>query len=343
MTTTSSADPAQLEAAAAAVPADVASGLQWEPDTLADLLVRFARGEQVPERISVDPQHHMDILRAAIGGGEGIDAELVRVAAAFRTAGNGATRPPGFIGPWMPSRILSMDDGALQSAVSAWLGPTTADVSFRKGAGGAWEVRGPDGNWFRMVDSPPPGALPLDQVEKTVDFANPDFGMVLSAFILIGLTGGQTQPMDRAAPREAYQYIHFDDQGYPVAGPDVAGLSQPVRPPVLGDASVSKIEAIGMVQGGLAEAAKGMSARNASVVHTQTTFYVDPRTNQRVAVVDGAQIRYDNDTNDAIVTSGRLHVDDRGRPSLVARPDANTSSQPSIGPSTTLRIPAKEG
>ena len=99
---------------------------------------------------------------------------------------------------------------------------------------------------------------------------------------------------------------------------------------MLGDASVSKIEAIGLVQGGLAEAAKGMSARNASVVHTQTTFYVDPRTNQRVAVVDGAQIRYDNDTNDAIVTSGRLHVDDRGRPSLKARPDTNTSSQPQL-------------
>src|SRR4029453_12887646 len=252
--------PPHRGAAAPAPPADVASGLQWEPDTLADLLVRFARGEQVPERISVDPQHHMDILRAAIGAGEGIDAELGRVAALVRTAGNGAPRPPGFVGPWMPSRILSLDDAALQSAVSAWLGPTTADVSFRKGAGGAWEVRGPDGNWFRMVDSPPPGALPLAQVEKTVDFANPDFGMVLSAFILIGLTGGQTQPMDRAAPPEAYQKNHFHNQGTPVPAPPRPALSQPVRPPVLGDASVSKIEAIGLVQGGLAEAAKGMSA-----------------------------------------------------------------------------------
>lgn len=341
MTTTSSADPAQLEAAAAAVPADVSSQLDYEPETLADLLVRFARGEQVPERIAVDPQHHLDLLRAAVGEGKGIDTELVRVAAAFRTAGDAGAPPPGFIGPWVPSRILSLDDGALRSAVAAWQGPVTAEVSFRTGAGG-WEVRGPDGNWYTMVDTPPPGAPRLAQVEKTVDFANPDFGMVLSAFVLIGLTGGQTQPMDRAAPRRAYDYIHFDDEGYPVAGAEIAGLSQPTRPPVLGDASVSRIEAIGLVQGGLAEASKGMSAANASIVHTQTTFYVDPLTNRRVAVVDGARIRYDNDSNDAIVTSGRLHVDDRGRPSLRPRPQAGTSGQPVITPATTLRIPAKE-
>lgn len=340
MNTTSSADPAQLEAAAQAVGADVMAQLDTAADDLADLLTRFSRGYQMPELVKVDTVHHMGMLRWAIEEGKAIDTELVRVAAAFRTAGRRRERPPGFIGPFMPSRVLTLDDGQLSSAVAAWKGPVTADLGFRKGADGRYEVRAPDGNWYVMVDTPPSGAPRLAQVEKTVDFENPDFGMVLSAFILIGLTGGQTQPMDRAAPRRAYDYIHLDDQGYPVAGPEIVGLSQPTRPPVLGDASVSKIEAIGLVQGGLAEASKGMSAANASIVHTQTTFYVDPATNRRVAVVDAAQIRYDNDTNDAIVMSGRLHVDDRGRPSIAPRPASGTG--PVFTPPTTLRIPAKD-
>lgn len=92
----------------------------------------------------------------------------------------------------------------------------------------------------------------LGRVEQTVDLANPDWQMQVSAFALIGFTGGATQPAARSAPPVAYRYLH--DDGYPFASPEIAGWSEPVRPPTVNDAGTDPWDAIGLVQGGLAEA-----------------------------------------------------------------------------------------
>jgi hypothetical protein len=86
-------------------------------------------------------------------------------------------------------------------------------------------VRGPDGEWYAVATAPPLGAVPLDRRQGVVDLGNPDAGLAVITGGLIGLTGGSTQPSSRPAPPDAYDYIHLDEDGYPVAGPGVTGHS----------------------------------------------------------------------------------------------------------------------
>ncbi|HEY3141601.1 MAG TPA: hypothetical protein VGJ86_10755 [Acidimicrobiales bacterium] len=342
----SSANPQQLETAAKAVAQDTHTQLVNAYAGLIEKIGQFNRATQQPELLKVPLETHSGGYSTALNTGADIDVFLLRVAAAFRAAG-GDGRPPGFVGPIVPTPIRFLDDSALGAQLDAW--NRNEPLTFRQTSDGKYEVHGPDGNWYRMVDVPPFGAPALSQTEQTTDFGNPDFGLIMAAHITIGLTRGRTQLMDRAAPPSAYNFIHFDENGYPLAGPEAAGQSQPPRLPPPSGAGTSAANGIGMVQGALAEASKGMDARYANVYRTQTTFYVDPHSGQRVAVVDAANIRYDNGSNDALVTSGRLSVDSRGRPVLVPRRDPQDPNEciddsgPSIGPATTIRIPAEEG
>lgn len=348
-TGTASADPAKLEAAAQAVPDEVEDALVTGCAGLWEKIATFNGRTQSPHRISVDAEFHAGAMGSAVATGDRLDALLVRVAAAFRTAGS--EHPPGFIGPVAAGGTMFLGEAQLLDALARWNNPQP--LAFQLRDDGTYEVRGPDGHWYVLRDGPPVGGVPLDRGQQVVDLGNPDYGLVLSAGIIIGLTGGSTQPLSRSAPPSAYQYIHLDENGYPIAGSGVAGQSQVPRPPVLGDDGSppkSGLDAIGNIQGGLSEASKYMDERYRNVYLTQTTFYVDPRTNERVAVVDAASIRYDNDSNDAIVTSGRLATDERGRPALVPRPpmvdpDAPycpPAGQPGVGPATQLRIPVGE-
>lgn len=352
-TGTASADPARLEAAAQAVPKEVRGRLANAAAGLSDRIATFNAGTQSPERITVSDDLLAGGVARAVGVGRELDGRLVRTAAAFRAAGGG--HPPGFVGPVLPGPIRYLDDATLQAELSRW-NSCPPPIAFHRQPDGTFTVTGPDGHEYVMRDGPPPGALPLGSRQDVVDLGNPDFGFVMSAAVIIGLTGGSTQTLARQAPPSAYEHIHLDENGYAVVGPGVTGHTQPPGSlPV--DASTDPptgrqlpFAGAQLALGGLYEAARHADARWQNVFRTQTTFYVDPATGQRVAVVDAASIRYDNDGNDAIVTSGRLSVDDDGRPTLIEPPpeydpDATscpTGDQEAIRPSRTQRIPLEE-
>jgi hypothetical protein len=351
-TGTASADPARLEAAAQAVPAELAAVLSTAPAGLSEKIAGFNAGDQSPERIAVSDDAHAGAMSRTVSRGAELDLHLIRVAAAFRVADGG--RPPGFTGPPLPG-LRYVDEAALTAELGRWA--DTSEFRFQQRPDGGFDVVGPGGQTFALRDGPPPGAVPLDQRQQVSDLGNPAFGLVMGAAIMIGLTGGSSQPVSRPAPPQAYEFVQLTPDGFPVAGPDVAGHSP--RPGSLppGDAGASRAEAIGLVGGGMYEAGKHASARYRNVFRTQATFYVDPRTGERVAVVDAASIRYDNDNNEATVTSGRLSVDGDGRPTIVARPpevDPDAAACPTgpggpgasggsrAEPATTLRIPLQE-
>lgn len=342
---TASADPVRLEAAAQAVPEELAAALSTAPATLSEKIARFNAGTQSPERLTVSDDAHAGAMSRAVSRGAELDLHLVRVAAAFRLADSG--QPPGFTGPALPG-LRYVDEAALDAELVRWA--DTSEFRFQQRPDGGFDVVGPGGQTFALRDGPP-GAVPLDRRQQVSDLGNPAFSMVMGAAITIGLTGGSTQPMSRPAPPQAYVFVQLTPDGFPVAGPDVAGHSP--RPGSLppGDAGASRAEAIGLVGGGLFEAGKHAHARHRNVLRTQATFYVDPRTGERVAVVDAASIRYDNDSNEATVTSGRLSVGAGGRPTLVPRPPEIDPDDPAcptgprgagVGPATTLRIPLQE-
>jgi hypothetical protein len=357
MTGTSSANPSKLEAAAQAVPAELRTALASAPAVLSDRVAAFRAGEQSPERITVSADALAGSLATVVARGNQLDAHLIRVAAAFRAAG-GDGRPPGFVGP-IAGDVLHLDDSVLLAELARWNDPQP--LAFRPGPDGGYEARGPDGHWYTMRDAPPRGGVPLDRQQEVTNLGNSPWFAVSAAF-LIGVTGGQTQPMSRAAPPSAYEHIHLDANGYPVAEPGVTGHTPvlgglpPGDPPPDPDSPQGNIRAYafeGAALGlnGLIEAGKHANARHKNVFRTQTTFYIDPQSGQRVAVVDAASIRYSNDDNEAIVTSGRLSTDDDGRAVLVPRPpdppdpDAPacpSPDQPAIRPATTLRIPLEE-
>jgi hypothetical protein len=110
--------------------------------------------------------------------------------------------------------------------------------------------------------------------------------------------------------------------------------------------SVRKGDAGALLQNGLAEYLKHSDAEHAGVNRVQTTFYIDPETGERVAVVDAARVFYDNQSGDAIVESGRLSVNEEGEPVIIDRPigtrEHPTSEQPNMGPAGDIRIPAEE-
>lgn len=350
---TASADPAKLEAAARAVPGDLAAALANAHLVLSDMIDRFHRGTQSPERIRVDPDL-AGALQRVVRWGDDLDLHLVRVAAAFRAAGDG--RPPGFIGPLASGGVRYMDDDALVNEMARW--DVCRPVEFRQRDDGTYEVLGPDGHWYVTRDAPPMGAVPLDRQQAVVDLGY-DHRFVQSAAFVVGATGGSTQPLARPAPPAAYEYIHLDENGYPVVGPEVTGHSgAPGSLPLSTDGSDPRnprdaaFGGVGLVMAGLVEAGKYADAKYTNVFRTQTTFYVDPQTGERVAVVDAARITYNNSSGDAIVTSGRLSTDDRGDPVLVPRPPeydpdaphcpSPDPDQPSIGPATRIHIPAEE-
>lgn len=340
---TASADPARLEAAALAVPEELRTELVDGHQRLGDLLATFSGSTQSPDRIFLNPEYITGWMGRAYERGEELDQRLIRVAAAFRAAGDG--RPPGFVGPLAPSAVLFMDEAALAGELDRWNDPQP--LEFRQRDDGGYDVRGRDGHWYRVQTGPPIGGVPLDSRQEVADLGNPDYGLVMGAAITIGLTGGSSQPMVRSAPPSAYDHIHLDANGNPVAGPGVTGQSLAPRPRPPGDAGAEAADGIGLVEGALHEASQYVDERHRNVYRTQTTYYVDPHSGDRVAVVDAASIRYDNDSNDAIVTSGRLSTDDRGRPELVPPPsDPNAPicvpSGPSFEASNTLRIPLED-
>jgi hypothetical protein len=351
-TGTASADPARLDAAAQAVPNDVRNRLASAAASLHERIATFNGATQSPERLRVNADLVAGGVARAVGTGDELDARLIRTAGAFRAAGSG--HPPGFVGPVLPGAMRYMDDAALQATLGGW-NTCLAPVAFTQQPDGTYTVTGPDGNEYVMRDGPPPGALPLGSRQDVVDLGNPDFGFELSAAVLIGVTGGSTQTLTRSAPRGAYEHIHLDENGYAVVGPGVTGLSLAPRS-MPADASTEPpsrrempFAAAQLALGGLYEAGRHADARWRNVFRTQTTFYVDPASGERVAVVDAASIRYDNDSNEAIVTSGRLSVVD-GRPRLVdpppqAAPGATQcppGDQPVIRPNRTQRIPLEE-
>jgi hypothetical protein len=332
-TRTASADPARLEAAAQAVPAELKSVLAAGPASLSAAISQFSGGGQSPPRITVSEDELAGALSRVVAQGDGLDTFLARVAAAFRLAGSGLVGP---VAPGSPNLFI-MDDALLTAEMARWANPQ--GVQFRVGADGNYEVLGPDGYWYSMATVPPAGATPLATTQQVVDLGNPNWGLMVAAGATIGLTSGSTQPNARPAPPSAYNYVQFDENGNLVAGPGATGHTPLLQPPAMGDA-----HGVELVQGGLYEASKYMDSRYQNVLSTNTTFYVDPATGQRVAVVDAASIRYDNGSNDAIITSGRLTVDEQGNPTIVATPtdyDAPDCTGAQERP-TEIRIPLEE-
>lgn len=353
-----SADPARLEDAAQAVPAQLRTELINGHQRLTDLLETFSTSPQSPDRIFINPDYITGWMGRAYGRGIALDEHLMRVARAFRDAGDG--RPPGFMLP-VPGAVLYLDDAALQGELDRWDDPLS--IEFRPRDGGGYEVRGPDGEWYAVATAPPLGAVPLDRRQGVVDLSNPDFGLAMITATVLGGTGASTQPSSRPAPPEAYDYIHLDEDGYPVPGPGVTGHSAtpgslppddapdyPVerRPdgrrwlnPGGMSLGTARGEGLGLIAGAISEANKYADEEHRNVLRTQTTYYVDGR-GERVAVVDAARIRYDNNTNEAIVTSGRLSTNDRGRPELVPQPPDPITCLPPDESRTSFRVPLEE-
>jgi hypothetical protein len=339
---TASADPARLEAAAQAVPAELRAVLAAGPAGLSDAISEFSGGGQSPPRITVSEDELAGALFRVIAQGDALDTFLVRVAAAFRAAGS------GLVGPGMPAGILTLGDAFLTAEMARWANPQ--EVQFRVGPDGNYEVLGPDGYWYTMATVPPAGATPLATTQQVIDLGNPNWGLMVAAGATIGLTGGSTSPDARPAPPSAYNYVQFDANGNLVTSPGAAGLTQPPRglpPDASSDPPTGRqlpFAGAQLALGGFHEAMKYADAEYQNVLSTNTTFYLDPNTGQRVAVVDAASIRYDNGNNEAIITSGRLTVDDQGNPTIVATPtdyDAPDCTGAQERPSE-IRIPVEE-
>jgi hypothetical protein len=351
---TASADPDKLDVAAEAVPVEVRDRLSLASTALDDAIARFQRGTQSPERVTVSTDLPSGLATTVQAGGE-LDGRLARAAVAFRRAG--ADTPPGFVGPGVPGGVVYLDDDALRVALAP---PDleTSSLQFNRRPDGTLTVT-QGGQEYVVVDAPPPGTLPTAVSEGVVDLGNPDFPFILAAAAVIGLTGGQTQPMDRSAPPSAYQYIHIDEYGYAVPAAGVTGHTRATAglPPQGADVPqttrAAAADAVAQLGGALSELGKHSDARFDNVFRMQTTFYEDPVSGEQVAVVNAASIRYDNDSNEAVIVSGRLSVGDDGQPTLIAPPKVTDPSPqdtdycppgtaPSIGPSPVLRVPLEE-
>lgn len=352
-TGTASANPARLDAAARAVPDETRARLASASATLSERIAAFNRGTQSPERIRVSADLLAGAVARAVGVGEELDARLVRTAAAFRAAGAG--QPPAFTGPALPG-LMFLDDARLEAEIAAWTNCPWL-LTFDRRGDGTLVLLGPDSQEYVMRDAPPPGALPLGASQDVVDLGNPEFGFGQAASITVGLAGGQVQRPLRYPPPEAYEHIRLASDGRPV----LAGAATPVGEPVPGMPPDGPAEPPGgnygwsaiasTAQVGLAGFREGMKFRDMrwrNVVRAQATYYVDPTTGERVAVVDAARIQYDDGANEAIVTSGRLSISERGRPVLIEPPPDNDPDAPACptgpptGPPRTLRVPLEE-
>lgn len=344
-TRTASADPARLEAAAQAVPAELRSLLAAGPAGLSDAISALSAGGQAPSRITVSEDELAGALSRLVAQGDALDTFLVRVAAAFRAAGSGFVGPVALGSP----NVFTMDDALLTSEMARWATPQP--VEFRVGPDGVYEVLGPDGYWYSTATVPPAGATPLGTTQQTVDLGNPNWGLMPWAGFTIGLTGGSTSPNARPAPPSAYDYVQFDANGNLVVSPGAAGHTQAPRglpPDASSDPPTGRqlpFAGTQLLLGGFHEAMKYADAEHQNVLSTSTTFYLDPNTGQRVAVVDAASIRYDNGSNEAIITSGRLTIDEQGNPTIVATPvdyDAPDCTGSQERP-TEIRVPVEGG
>jgi hypothetical protein len=108
---TASADPAWLEAAVQAVQDEMRAELIAGHQRLDDLLATFSRGTQSPDRIAINPSHIASKTARAYTRGNVLDQHLIRAAGALPAAGD--DRPPGVIGPLVPSPVLDMDEAAV--------------------------------------------------------------------------------------------------------------------------------------------------------------------------------------------------------------------------------------
>lgn len=236
---TASADPERLEDAAAAVPAEVKDALEQAVvrGGLASKVDDFARQRQHPLRLGLSGEALVGALATARSTGNELDTRLVRIAAEFRRAGGYGRNPEGPQDRVAPpantyQHTMYMDDAALQAGVDQWglgQGP-----EFRQDDDGRFRVLGPDGRWYLVVTSPPPGAPLLGRTQGTNDFTNPDSGAVLSAAAINGFMGGSTDPHGFWAPREAYRYVQFDGNGMPIVGTNAGAYYGDLPEPVQG-------------------------------------------------------------------------------------------------------------
>jgi hypothetical protein len=415
-----SADPQKLEDAAAAVPAVVTQALEQAVTHggLAAKINQFAQYTQDPFRVRVDSGELVGALASASTKGNELDNRLVRIAAEFRRAGGSRPVPWGWQGPVVPGasavspapNTRYMDDAALRGGLNEW--GRNHGLQFRKREDEKVEMRGPDGNPYLVVGSPPQGTPPVGSNEGAIDFTNPVAGVSISMAVVNGALGGTTDPFIYA-PREAYNHVQLDPNGIPIIGPNAGDHSQPLPRPVAGLAKPGDVNqplprpnpdeeptvpwrkgeqalpwrsssapgwwrgpseappglrwepipgtrdplntprgrrAAGIaLVGALAEAAKHTNVRNKNIFRARTTFYVDPRTGQRVAVVDVASITYEKRDDDGdpatdprqhvVVRWGRLTTDELGRPTVVAHP-ANPEPFSEAG---IQRFPIEEG
>lgn len=356
---TASANPTKLEQAAAMVPAEVKGALEAAVTYghLASKFDQFTSAAQEPVRLRVDREAHVGALATARSIGNEIDTRLVRIASEFRVAGGTPGHP---IFPPSTSTLV-VDEAKVGAGLNQW--GLAQGPEFRQRGDGKFEMLGPDGSWYVVSASPPIGAPALGTSEGTIDFENPQAGVEISAAVINGMFGYSRGPQVRAPGRATYDHLHFDENGIPIVT-DVPGdqrLPQvppgapgrgpekppPMRPEPLHPRvgyGVQPKPGPGFVVGAIAEGLKHADAANVNIARTHTTFYMDPVTGQRIAVVNAAAIRYDNETGEGIVSWGRLSIDPRGRLRVVERPpDPDEPCVPgqSVENATEIRIPAK--
>lgn len=214
------------------------------------------------------------------------------------------------------------------------------------------QVRGPDGDWYTIVTRPPPGApLVVASPPQPVDFGNLDYPLISSGSML--LLGTFPDGSINHAPPGVYQHIGWDEDGRLFAAPE-AGQGRPpglAQPPVSDDppgfpgnerpggpAAAGGAELVGGVMAGYSQAA---DERWANVFQTQPSFYIDPATGERVAVVDAAHAAYNSD-GDVVVVPGRLTFDDPERPGFIPTNELDpSSSQPGMSQPWWVTIPTE--
>ncbi|HEY7072563.1 MAG TPA: hypothetical protein VH479_20715, partial [Acidimicrobiales bacterium] len=164
--------------------------------------------------------------------------------------------------------------------------------------------------------------------------------------------GGLVTPGDLQGTQETGRYT--GEPGSTAPPPYAGGMPKELKGP-LGYGRGRAAAPLGLVNA-LAEGVKAANLRNKNIVHTQTSYYVDPRSHQRIAVVNAARITfekpYDSDPSAAndnlryiVVRWGQLTTEaDQGRPVVVARPgDPGVRGLDGRYPSeaSTYRIPVE--
>lgn len=282
---------------------------------------------------------HAGEFHAGLRQGDDIDLHLVRVAAAFYNVGHPVMGP-------LPSDIIGWpyvaDDAAIGAEVDRW--DQELGMQFRQGESGM-EVRGPDGNWYRIVDRPPLGVPSLGSTQETVDLGNPEFGFTLSAAIIYGLLGGgSTHHGYGSMPPGAYDNIRFDENGHIVMGPEVGETGPPPMHPPAQDGAGDPPPGVivpdrgggwSNIQGALAAATEHANHQHDGIHHMQTTYYIDPETGERVAVVNAAKMFYGQDElgrDEIVIREGRLSFDGNGEPEIIHPPPPGEPREPTAPP-----------